>query len=321
MMSAMAGTGRIIMDMMKMTTPKSRPAGYNRRVPQKASAKKPGASFQRKLSPREMTIKFAKDLLSQGQHTHHRLCLEQICGSLSGSGQSNLMIHLTPSPLSSASLLSSYFKHKLIRNQESVTSSTIRKILSVADSRNPLWNHSTSQIARKLQFSQTMDKLLLQREALELKSSFSLDDSCIRSQLVDLDNIIRKTQTMIEFLDPLVRGNLHPDSLLAEDKVSLTPTEMANLPSPSGTIRGILIRVKGPRKGNRAIKQQKSCGRVSINSVDYVTQEECKIQLPSKLGIYGLYVRIVYSKAERLISPNVKLPVFNAPDFKFKLCR
>lgn len=123
---------------------------------------------------------------------------------------------------------------------------------------------------------------------------------------------------VINNLEPTVTGNLHPDSLLAGEKVSMTPTEAALLPSPAGTIRGVLIRVKGPRKGNRAIKQQKSSGRVSINSVGYVNYEECNLQLPSKLGIYGLYIRLVYSKLDRLVSPYAKLPVLDSPDFKFK---
>ena len=44
---------------------------------------------------------------------------------------------------------------------------------------------------------------------------------------------------------------------------------------------------------------EKSVGAVSINSVDYVLAEESKVQIPSKLGIFGLYVRIVYEKVSQ----------------------
>jgi hypothetical protein len=41
---------------------------------------------------------------------------------------------------------------------------------------------------------------------------------------------------------------------------------------------------------------ERSVGATSTNSVDYVIAEECKHQLPSKMGIFGLTVRMVYER-------------------------
>jgi hypothetical protein len=272
----------------------------------------------RALTPQEQTIKLAKSLLTQGHHLQHKQSLETLCTALNGSGRTLIQPHFTPSPLSSASLLASLLKHRLIRNQESVTSQVIRKIVDLADSKNSVWSHSSSQLAKKIQYSQTLERLRLKLEALQLRLAQDPKDSELAREVYELECIIRKTETIVDYLEPTVSGNLHPDSLLSGDKVSMTPSEAAQLPSPTGTIRGVLVRIKGPRKGNRALKQQKSSGRVSINSIGYVNYEDCNLQIPSKLGIYGLYIRLVYSKIDRLISPYNSLPVFGAQNFKLK---
>lgn len=278
--------------------------------------KKPRTS--RALTPQEQSIKLAKSLLSQGHHLQHKQSLETLCTALNGSGKSTLKAHFTPSPLSSASLLASLLKHRLIRNQESVTSQVIRRIVDLADAKNSVWSHSSSQLAKKIQYSQTLERLKLKQEVLQLRLELVPEDTALIRETTVLENTIRKTETLLDYLEPTVTGNLHPDSLLSGDKVSMTPSEAAQLPSPSGTIRGVLVRIRGPRKGNRAMKQQKSSGRVSINSVGYVNYEDCSLQIPSKLGIYGLYIRLVYSKTDRLISPFDTLPVFGAKNFILK---
>ena len=272
----------------------------------------------RRLSQKELSIRFAKGLLTQGHHLQHKTALETLCTALGGSGPSVVRPHFTPTPLSSATLLGSFLKHRLIRNQESVTNTVIRKIVNLVDPKNALWTHSTSQLARKIQFTQSLERLGLQREALGLRLELDSDDAALRNEMQQLATAIRKTELVLENMEPTATGTLHPDALLSGDKITMTPSEAAQLPSPSGTIRGILIRIKGPRKGNRAVKQQRSAGRVSINSVGYVVADECSIQLPSKLGIYGLYIRLVYSKTDRLITPSTVLPVLEAPLFQFR---
>lgn len=312
---------RLVSDMMKIMR-KDAPINSSKAKPSVLAAKNKAAFGKkprpRALSPQEQTIKLAKSLLTQGHHLQHKQSLETLCTALNGSGKSLIQPHFTPSPLSSASLLASLLKHRLIRNQESVTSQVIRKIVDLADAKNSVWNHSSSQLAKKIQYSQTLDRLRLKLETLQLRLDLDPKDCDLATEVHQLESTIRKTETLLDYLEPTVSGNLHPDSLLSGDKVSMTPSEAAQLPSPAGTIRGVLVRVKGPRKGNRALKQQKSSGRVSINSVGYVNYEDCSLQIPSKLGIYGLYIRLVYSKTDRLISPYNNLPVFGAQSFKLK---
>lgn len=272
---------------------------------------------RRQATPEEQSVKFAKDMLTQGHHLQYQTALQHISSALSGSGLVKIVPHYTPSPLSSATLLGTYLKNRLLRNQESLTPQTIRKIIGLADAKNSVWSHTTSQLGRKLQLSQVIDSLALKKEALELRLAVNPDNAGLQRELYGTEQDIRKAGLLLDFLSPKVSGNLHPDSLLANDKASMTPSEMAQLPSPAGTIRGILIRLKGPRKGNRAIKYQMSAGRVSINSVDYVVAEECTLQIPSKLGIFGLYIRIVYSKTDRLIDSKARLRLLEDPMFKF----
>lgn len=272
---------------------------------------------KRQATPEEQSVKFAKHMLIQGHHLQYQASLQHISSALSGSGLVKIQPHYTPSPLSSATLLGTYLKNRLLRNQESLTPQAIRKIIGLADAKNPVWNHSTSQMGRKLQLSQIMDSLAIKKETLELRLGFNAENAALQRELRETEQDIKKTGLLLDFLSPKVSGNLHPDSLLANDKASMTPSEMAQLPSPAGTIRGILIRLKGPRKGNRAIKYQTSAGRVSINSVDYVVAEECSLQIPSKLGIFGLYIRIVYSKTDRLIDSKQNLRLLEDPTFKF----
>lgn len=169
-----------------------------------------------------------------------------------------------------------------------------------------------------IQIDQTLNRLGLRKELVQIQSEAYPDNINLKNRLLQMDSTVRKLGTLRESMSADVSGNLHPDSLLTGSRASLTPSEAALLPSPLSTIRGVLIRIKGPRKGNRAIKLQKAAGRVSVNSVDYVNAEECNIQLPSKLGIFGLYIRLVYSKTDRLLSPYSRLSVIGRDSFQFK---
>lgn len=270
-----------------------------------------------RLTQKELDIKFAKNLLGQGHHLQHKSALQKISTVMAGSGPCGLGVHFTDSPLSSASLLASLIKHRVIRNQESMTPMSIRKIIDYAEARNPVWSHSSSQLARRVQFKQSLHQMELSRELLQVRLELDQGDDQLKRKLHDLNQSIQKTELIICHIEERATGSLHPDTLLSGEKASLTPNEAAMLPSPSGTIRGVLIRIKGPRKGNRALKQQKASGRVSINSVGYVNYEDCSLQIPSKLGIFGLYVRLVYSKADRLVSAYERVPVLGDPKFKF----
>lgn len=270
------------------------------------------------ISQQELAIRFAKGLLSKGHHLQHRHGLEKVTQNLSGSGLSAVFPHYTNSLLSSASLMASHIKNRLIRNQESISSMVLRNIVGLGEMRNSIWKHNTSQDARKLQIGQAIDSLELRKELIQIQSEALPDNAALKNRALQMDATLKKLRLLNEYMASDVAGNIHPDSLLTGARASLTPSEAALLPSPLSTIRGVLIRVKGPRKGNRALKLQKAAGRVSVNSVNYVNSEECNIQLPSKLGIFGLYIRLVYSKMDKLLSPHTKIPIAGQDQFQFK---
>jgi hypothetical protein len=159
--------------------------------------------------------------------------------------------------------------------------------------------------------------LKLREAALQTKLKFEEFNKAAREELKEIQTVLHKLSLAQKHLADTVSGSLHPSTLLQGDRVFLTPTEAAQLPSPSATIRGILIRIKGPRRGNRSMVWQKSAGRISTNSVKYVVAEEAKLGIPSKLGVFGLTVRIVYARMNRLIEPRARLDVIDTPNFRF----
>jgi hypothetical protein len=187
----------------------------------------------------------------------------------------------------------------------------IRRTLDYVGERNGVWEHDTDQSARRVQCDQVINYLENRQKILLLKLKFNEDSLKLKKELEDVKEELQKLKLVTIHLQARVRGNLHPASLLQGDRVFLTPTEAAQLPSPSATVRGILVRIRGPRRGNRAWTWQKSAGRISTNTVDYVVAEEAKIGIPSKLGIFGLTVRIVYTRRNRLVDCRTPLNVLD----------
>ena len=258
------------------------------------------------FSPGALSKDAAKRLLERGHHRMQQSQIETVATALGASGPNLLRPHFTNSPLSSASLLAAYVKHRLIRNLEHMNSSIIRRIEDMAEEKHRLWSHSTSQSARQQQCQQALNYLRLREASLNLRLGIN-ESSSLRQELLDVTNEMRKLELVLENMEFDVKGSLHPGSLLKGDRIFLTPTEIAKLPSPSAAVRGVLIRINGPRKGNRCMTWQKSYGRVSINSIRHVTSEEVKMQIPSKIGVFGLTVRLVYGLHNRLIDTRTPL--------------
>lgn len=267
--------------------------------------------------PLKLSKEAAKQLLNHGYNCHYQSGLESMGTALGGSGANLLHIHTTPTLLSSASLLAHHIKHRIIRNLQHINTAIIRRTEELALEKHPYWIHHSSQEGRLVQVKQALEQMKVREAALKHRIRFKTDDVELKMELGCVQEEIGRLKLAIDNMEPTIKGNLHPASLLHGERAFLTPSEAAQLPSPMGTIRGILVRIKGPRRGNRGMTWQKTAGRFSTNSVDYVAAEEAKVPIPSKLGIYGLTVRIVHCRIDRLVNPNRNLKVIDRPDFKF----
>lgn len=259
----------------------------------------------------------ARRILNQGHHLSHQSSLQRLGTALGASGPNLLHPHYTPSPLSSATLLASYLKHRILRNLENVSMPIIRRTLDLVSQKNPLWQHSTSQQPRRVQCEQVLEYLDARVRSLQLRLEFDGKSLKLKEELEAACIQQGKLKLLLTCMESNCKGSLHPVSLQQDDRVFLTPSEAAQLPSPCSTLRGLLIRFKGPRRGNRAFKWEKSTGRISTNSVGFIVSEEAKIPIPSKLGVFGMTVRIVYTKRNRLVECRQPLNVVDQPRFSF----
>ena len=69
--------------------------------------------------------------------------------------------------------------------------------------------------------------------------------------------------------------------------------------SETPALKGLSVRLAGPRRGNRAVVFKKAIGSSSTNSVGLVVYDEAKAQVPGKMGTYGLCIKIVYGSASK----------------------
>lgn len=238
-----------------------------------------------------MSVAAVRDYLNHGQHLKLKQNVEIILSSLHGNPL-RIQPHFTPSVLSSASLTTSYIKNHLIRNQESLNGATIRRILNLTDYKHQIWKYRLDQSNRKIQYEEVLKEMKFEEKKLLILSNFNPE---MKVKLNQIQENIEKIEMTLKLMKDVVLGSLHPEPRNVIESSTETTSDAVGSES-NLKIRGLLIKLAGPRKGNRAVSWEKSVGAVSINSVDYVLAEESKVQIPSKLGIFGLYVRIVYEK-------------------------
>lgn len=248
-----------------------------------------------------MSVAAVRDYLNHGHHLKLKQNLETVLSTLHGHPL-RIQPHFTPSVLSSATLTTSYIKNFLIRNQESINGGSIRRILNLTDYKHAAWKYNLDQSYRKAQYEAVLKGMEFEEQKLVTLLKFKRSDAGLLQKLAQVQENVKQVKMTIKLMKDTVTGSLHPEprnnelaSTFTSAKTESSTSTSAGSDSPL-KIRGLLIKLAGPRKGNRAMKWEKSVGAVSTNSVDYVIAEESKVQIPSKLGIFGLYVRIVYQK-------------------------
>lgn len=247
-----------------------------------------------------MSVAAVREYLNHGQHLKLKQNVEIVLSTLHGNPL-KIQPHFTPSVLSSATLTSSYIKNFLIRNQESLNGGSIRRILNLTDYKHPIWKYKLDQSSRRTQYEEVLKEMQFEEKKLQFLLKFKPE---LKGALCQVQENVKKVQMTLRLMKETVFGSLHPEprNVIESNGFGTAAHYGPSTPPVSDSsdvglkIRGLLIRLAGPRKGNRAMSWEKSVGAVSINSVDYVLAEESKVQIPSKLGIFGLYIRIVYEK-------------------------
>jgi hypothetical protein len=247
-----------------------------------------------------MSVAVVREYLNHGHHLKLKQNVETILSTLHGNPL-RIQPHFTPSVLSSATLTTSYIKNHLIRNQESLNGGTIRKILGLTDYKHQAWKFKLDQSTRKVQYKEVLNELEFEARKLVTLIKFKCGNvNELEGKLSLVQENMKHVKMTLKLIKDTFTGSLHPEP--RNNELPSTSTGNSNTLEEVNDklkIRGMLIRLAGPRKGNRAMTWEKSVGAVSVNSVDYVIAEESKVQIPSKLGIFGLYVRIVYQKVSQ----------------------
>lgn len=185
-----------------------------------------------------------------------------------------LNVHRTPTLLSAASLLANYVRNWHVRNFESNSESGNRKIMSICDPKNPIWKGQIQQTFRRKLFNDILSSLEKEKSVLEFRKKYG------QVATTESEKYISGLKYVIGLMEDSRTFSMYP---VPSHSQSETPA-----------LRGLSVRLAGPRRGNRAVVYKKAIGSSSTNSVGLVVYDEAKAQVPGKMGTYGLCIKIVY---------------------------
>jgi hypothetical protein len=273
-------------------------------------------NFLNEMSGRSALSKLQQDV----PHFLQRYCrnnflnasYQQVLTGLTGS-QQRLKPTYVRNPLASSSLLCSYIRHKVIRKHENAEKMS-KRIFRMLGPRNKIWT-GYEPLSPKLSLLQDSIASLKSRLPLLAMGNPDIYEESKRSlsKLLEIDSVLSKLEDDFHPLSmyPGMRPRLL-DPTLPWSSAYLNSAMQGN----ASSIRGMMIRIGGPRKDNKAGSRKKMIGSSSLNSVDFVAGEASQVQLPSKMGIFGLNIRIAYCLRNRLANKETKVLALNVPRYK-----
>lgn len=234
--------------------------------------------------------------------------LDTIGTSMTGSD-----IHFKSVPVqsifSSASLFCSYIRHYVIRKEEP-PSNLVNKIMNLLHPKSYIWNASENSELKQAQLTEMIAATRLRLQNLEAKKlyspSFELSQE-LNQEGVRLSNL-RKLLSFMNRPEFPIYSNLFPSSIPNSTTSLSMPAYMTGLAARSihinghKRILGVSIRIAGPRRGNRRVVWRRTIGATSTSAPNSTVYESAQIQLPSKVGVFGLKVKIAYCKRARLLN-------------------
>lgn len=245
------------------------------------------------------------DAFRKTRHLMQQHIFSSLSSTFSGT-KTDLRTSVVDTTLASASLLSNHVRHQMIRNAEAMTPAQIRKLMSLADVRNPIWKYIYNQAeALRPQYEDAIKDLQFRQKCMQatLPHADSEEAASINAQMLRIEETVNKLRMIIDYMQPVLTGSMHPDPGAAHDA---TENFLVGPNSP-WRMRGIMIRVAGARKGQRAQAWKRYAGAYSINSVGFVNAEESKMQIPTRHGIFGLTVRLVWQKLDEMPSTDMRI--------------
>lgn len=222
---------------------------------------------------------------------------------------------LVQSPLTSASLFCSYIRNYVIRKDE-LPNTIVNRIFGLVHQKSPIWNTLDTSELKYSQMQESSTALKLALNGLRAKAAIQSRNHEAQMQFIDTQvklNNMKKLIAAMNRPESSVYTSIYPCNTTSIEAPSMSPS-MSNIASKNlhingyKRILGVYIRISGPRRGNRKRVWRKSVGATSTTDPSSVVFEEAQAQLPSKIGTFGLKVKIVYSRKDRLINPNTKLP-------------
>ena len=222
------------------------------------------------------------DMRLIARNTLHKQAIERLAEAVTDN-RIVLKIHPTTSALSCPHLLATQTLHEIVRNMENVDSMpVIKRILSGANE-GPMWRYTLDQSGRRAQYKAGIERIDRQLKSNQIKSKF---------ESVDYEEKLKQARLqyslIVEFMRDEVKGTLHPNG---------SSTGMFD----GWRIKGMSIRLAGPKKATKAGAWTRSVGAPGINSYQVVVGDEANLQLPTRTGTYGLTVRIAWSAYKDLV--------------------
>ena len=187
----------------------------------------------------------------------------------------------TGSILSSPHLTCQFIRNLFIRNNETPTPGTVRKVLSLLDKKHSVWQHSVNQKLKQKQLEAQLRHLQTKLEFKQLEAKFKDLD------LTSLENEITMLKRILTLQSSAETCDLYPGNEKA--------------------ILGMRIRVAGPKRGQKSVKWDQRIGTTAMKSVGLKHFASAQAQIPSWNGVYGITVGIVYRMQADLVDDNFKV--------------
>lgn len=252
---------------------------------------------------------------------HDKENIEFIGDCLTSSGPSMIRPHWSESPLTSSGLLATTIAQRMMRNDEQFSSPNIKAFEGLAIAEGPgsspnvgLWSHRSEQRGRIEQCHYVIARLKERRAVLEL-GAFS--GKAVEEELKNIRKEIELIESIIKGHEPVLKGSLHPISLEnnsnTDGGVCINNAKDGTLiPSPISAIRGFMVALRGPKRGQKACKWQKTAGKISVSSAAIMSSES-KVPINTRIGVFGCTIRIVWGKMDLLFGSRNRYRLIDSP--------
>ena len=200
----------------------------------------------------------------------------------------SLRLHTVESPLSSPSLYLSLLRNALVRQQVSPTPSVLKDYVHLNDPKGKTYRAGELQTAKLHVLHSTQADLNRQLQRLQSLHARYPRDQHITQQLATVQQQLDVTKLVVSSAAPGASGS-------AAGGDSMIPVDAA----PSAKVadrrlKGMFLMIKGASRGAMATKTFRHVGATETESTDMRMWEECKEQWPTKVGVYGLNMKVVY---------------------------